>query len=199
MAALTDDMTRLWGEIEAMRGMRAVLMSQLEHATRDRRSAISAMRADFAHAHAEMARATKADRVTLISSLKRAVAGQQQGIKEDLSGALRAWSGPAPEEREALESQRLLRLQSDAQAREKSAQSKFAQERSAQEKPKQEKPANEKLSLEKREEERPVFQKKQGKERKEAAPNKMEGASATNERRSAQSISSHGKNSKRRR
>lgn len=96
MAPLTDDMTRLCGEIEMMRRIRAALLGQLEDATRERRNAVSAMRADFAHTRAEMARTAKASRLTFVSGLKQAVAGQQHGLKKDVCGARRAWSGPTP-------------------------------------------------------------------------------------------------------
>jgi hypothetical protein len=86
MATLTDDMTRLCGEIQMLRGMRGALIDELEHKTRERRAAVSQMQASFANAHAEMAKRAKANRLAVVSSLR-------QATSSDLAGARRAWSG----------------------------------------------------------------------------------------------------------
>ena len=48
MGNLTDDMTRLRGEVDALRGARGALMQDLTRGARDLAAAVSAMRADFA-------------------------------------------------------------------------------------------------------------------------------------------------------
>lgn len=93
MATLTDDMTRLCGEIQMMRRMRGALMNELEHKTRERRTAVSQMQANFANEHAEMAKRAKANRLAFVSSLRQTGAGQRQTTSSDLAGAHRAWSG----------------------------------------------------------------------------------------------------------
>jgi type IV secretory pathway VirB10-like protein len=200
MTALTKDMTRLWGEIETIRGIRAAFISRLKNAAMERRATLSAVRAGFARAHAEMARATKADRLTHLSSLKRAVARQRQSINKDLSDSLRAWSGPTPAKHDAMESQQPMRPQAKAQyqenlvqrnlEREKPERKRLAQEKSSRETPAREKPEKK---------ERPVHPKTQANKRKVSAPAKKEGTNATNEQQSAQSNSRHGKGSNRRR
>ena len=106
MGHLTDDMTRLRGQITAF-------IKDLSINSKGLRPAVSKMRARFAAAHAEMARETKADRLAFVSkhaemaretkadrlafvsNLKRAVAGQLQEFRADIAGAHRAWFGKA--------------------------------------------------------------------------------------------------------
>lgn len=93
MATLTNDMTRLCGEIQMMRRMRGALMNELEHKTQERRTAVSQMQANVASAHEDMAKRTKAHRMAFVSDLKQTGAGQRQATSSDLAGAHRAWSG----------------------------------------------------------------------------------------------------------
>ncbi len=95
MGALTDDMTRLCGEIRSMRKARFAMKSELARATKDRKAAVRKMQAGFANAHGEMARKTKAGREAFASNLKRAVARKRREFRDDLAGAQRAWSGAA--------------------------------------------------------------------------------------------------------
>lgn len=93
MATLTDDITRLCGEIQMLRRTRGALIDELEHKTTARRAAVSQMQASFANTHAKMAKRAKADRLTFVSNLKQTVGGQRRGTGSDLVGARRAWSG----------------------------------------------------------------------------------------------------------
>ena len=93
MARLTEDMTRLSGEIRALHGSREALIKGLVRGANDLRHIVSGMRAGFRNAHNEMARRTKADRLAFVSGLKRTVAGLRREFAGDLAGARRAWFG----------------------------------------------------------------------------------------------------------
>jgi len=105
MGRLTDEMTRLVGEIVDMRGARkgfvkdltnntAALMANFHRAHKDmarktkaeRRAAVAHLMANFHRAHKDMARRTKAERRAAVAHLKNTVAA-------DLDGARRAWAG----------------------------------------------------------------------------------------------------------
>jgi len=66
MANLTDDMTRLRGEVDALRGARGALMNDLTRGARDLTTAVAAMRADFTSAHTAMAKQTRGARKTFV-------------------------------------------------------------------------------------------------------------------------------------
>ena len=66
MGNITNDMTRLRGEIEALRGTRGALMQELARGARDLTKAVAAMRADFASTHAAMAKQTRGERETFV-------------------------------------------------------------------------------------------------------------------------------------
>ena len=88
MGSLTADMTRLCGEINALHQVRRQEM-------RDRKMAVSEMRANFAFAGAAMARKTKADLGAFVSDLKCAVGELREQFRTDVAGAHRAWLAPA--------------------------------------------------------------------------------------------------------
>ena len=69
MGNLTDDMTRLRGEVEALRGVRGALMQDLTRGARDLTTAVAAMRADFTSAHAAMAKQTRGERETFMAAV----------------------------------------------------------------------------------------------------------------------------------
>lgn len=69
MGNLTDDMTRLRGEVEALRGARGALMQDLTRGTRDLSTAVAAMRADFTSAHAAMAKQARGEREAFVAAL----------------------------------------------------------------------------------------------------------------------------------
>ncbi|OHE16596.1 MAG: hypothetical protein A2X96_08890 [Syntrophobacterales bacterium GWC2_56_13] len=69
MGNLTDDMTRLRGEIDALRGARSVLMQDLTRGARDLAAAVSAMKTDLTAAHNAMAKKTKRERETFVGNM----------------------------------------------------------------------------------------------------------------------------------
>jgi hypothetical protein len=69
MGNLTDDMTRLRGEVDALRGARGALMNDLTRGARDLTTAVAAMRADFASAHTAMAKKTGEERETFVAAV----------------------------------------------------------------------------------------------------------------------------------
>jgi hypothetical protein len=127
MGPFTESMTRLCGEIVALRGARLTFV-------RDLGQNVAAMKADFRQAHAEMgrrtkaerqgfvkvlghevaslmagfhqthkamARQTKAERRAAVNHLKKTVGSQRREFALDLAGAHRVWRGPSPAELQA--------------------------------------------------------------------------------------------------
>ena len=92
MGRLTEDMTRLCGEIQALRGSRQALKKDLEDGNKDRQRDVFEMSVDFAGTRARMTNRTKAERRAFLKNLKRTVGGQQREIRADLAGARRAWA-----------------------------------------------------------------------------------------------------------
>ena len=86
MGRFTDEMTRLVGEIAAVRGARKVFVKDLT-----RNSA--ALMANFHRAHRDMARKTKAERRANVAHLKKSVGAMRHAFAADLDGARRAWAG----------------------------------------------------------------------------------------------------------
>ena len=140
MGPFTESMTRLCGEIVALRGARLTFVRNLGQD-------VAAMKADFRRAHFEMARRTKAEpqgfvkamghevaslmagfhrahkamtrqtkaeRRAAVNHLRKTVGGMRREFALDLAGAHRVWCGPTPAERRAqAEAQR--RAQAEAQ------------------------------------------------------------------------------------
>ncbi|MGD0217757.1 MAG: hypothetical protein ABSC45_09650 [Desulfobaccales bacterium] len=127
MGPFTESMTRLCGEIVALRGARLTFV-------RDLGQDVAAMKADFRRAHAEMGRRTKAERQGFVNALghevaslmggvhrahkamarqtraerraavnhlKKTVGGMRREFALDLAGARRVWCGPTPAEHRA--------------------------------------------------------------------------------------------------
>jgi hypothetical protein len=127
MGPFTESMTRLCGEIVALRGARLTFV-------RDLGQDVAAMKADFRRAHAEMGRRTKAERQGFVKALghevaslmtgfhrahqdmtrktgaerraavnhlKKTVGGMRREFALDLAGAHRVWCGPTPAELQA--------------------------------------------------------------------------------------------------
>jgi phage-related minor tail protein len=90
---LTDDMTRLCGEIVAMRTARGGLMHELQHDTKARNRAVVKLCAHFGRARATMAKRSKNERMAFLNNLKHSVAARQRELRNDLTGARRAWAG----------------------------------------------------------------------------------------------------------
>ena len=86
MGGFTEDMTRLCGEIVALRGAR---QGFVKDPTRN----VARMQTTFRRARQEMARKTRAERRAAINHLKKTVAGLRQEFAADLQGARRAWAG----------------------------------------------------------------------------------------------------------
>ena len=93
MGNLTDDMTRLRGEVDALRNARGVLMQDLARGARAMADEVSAMRADFAHAHAAMAKKAKRERVAYVTGIKKRIGRMRKEFAADLDGARRVWCG----------------------------------------------------------------------------------------------------------
>ena len=86
MGNLTDDMTRLRGEVDALRGARGALMQELA-------ATVSAMQSDFAAAHTAMAKKTRRERVSYVARINKQVGRTRKENAADLAGASRAWFG----------------------------------------------------------------------------------------------------------
>lgn len=93
MGNVCDDMTRLRGEVDALRGARGALMQELARNLRDLATTVSAMRTDFAAAHTAMAKTTRRDRVSYVSGVKKLVSRMRRENAADVTGAHRAWYG----------------------------------------------------------------------------------------------------------
>ena len=93
MGKLTDDMTRLRGDVDTLRGERGALMQELARGARDLASTVSAMQSDFAAAHATMARKTGKARTSYVARIKRQVGRMRKENAADLAGASQVWFG----------------------------------------------------------------------------------------------------------
>jgi hypothetical protein len=140
MGPFTESMTRLCGEIVALRGARLTFVRDLgqdvadmksefrrAHADMGRRTKaerqgfvktlgheVASLMAGFHRAHKAMARQTKAERRAAVNHLKKTVGGMRREFALDLAGAHRVWCGPTPAERRAqAEAQR--RAQAEAE------------------------------------------------------------------------------------
>ena len=83
MGNLTDDMTRLRGEVDALRGVRGALMNGLTRGARDLTTAVAAMRADFSAAHTAMAKKTGKERETFVAAVIDEVNSLLGGFSRD--------------------------------------------------------------------------------------------------------------------
>jgi hypothetical protein len=127
MGTLTESMTRLCGEIVALRGARLTFVRDLgqdvadlkagfrrahnqmaQQGREERRGFVKALghevaslRKGFRRAHKDMARQTKAERRAAVHHLKKTVGTLRREFALDLAGAHRIWFGPTPAERRA--------------------------------------------------------------------------------------------------
>ena len=90
---LTEDMTRLCGEILAMRGTRDSLIKEMQCDAKGRKRAVVELCAHYGRARTTMAKRTKNERVAFLNDLKRSVGAQRRAMSSDLAGARRVWSG----------------------------------------------------------------------------------------------------------
>ena len=86
MGVLTDDMTRLKGEIAQLHGSLEAFVGTLKPAW-------LAMKGDFRKAHRQMAKKTAAERAAFVSDLVEKVAGLRTEFAADIAGAHQAWCG----------------------------------------------------------------------------------------------------------
>jgi uncharacterized protein YicC (UPF0701 family) len=96
-------MTRLCGEIAALRGSRADLMSNLAETRAEMQAAVAQAVAGFGEARSEMAKQTKAQLSGFVVRVKEAVTELRQQViqkqnefREDITGAHQAWHGTSP-------------------------------------------------------------------------------------------------------
>ena len=83
---ITNDITRLCGEIVALREARGAMMRRLAREHMDRSQSVFQFRAHTRSAHAEMAKRTKTERLAFLRNWQRE-------LQNDLAGARRAWAG----------------------------------------------------------------------------------------------------------
>jgi len=95
MGNLTDDMTRLRGEVDALRSDRGTLMQELARGAKDLAFTVSAMQDGFADAHTTMSRKTGKARASYVGRIKKQVGRMRKENASDLAGASHAWFGKA--------------------------------------------------------------------------------------------------------
>jgi hypothetical protein len=78
MGRLVEDMTRLVGEIQALRGSRRAFRKELADGNSDRQM---------------VAKGAKEERLAFCKNLKRTVGGQQREMRAEMAAARRAWAG----------------------------------------------------------------------------------------------------------
>ena len=86
-------MTRLSGEIQALRGHRRELRKELAEGNKDRQMDVFEMCMDFSDTQARAAKRSKEARLAFLKILKRTINGQQREMKADMAAARRAWAG----------------------------------------------------------------------------------------------------------
>jgi hypothetical protein len=92
---LTNDMTRLCGEIVTLRARRGEMLDTMARTCKDRRESMAELRGQFANTRKAMARKTKADRLAFLHNLRHAVNAQRREMCSDLAGVRKAWTGRA--------------------------------------------------------------------------------------------------------
>ena len=113
MGRMLEGMTRLVGEIQALRGSRRALRKELADGKRDRQRDVRAflmllsdgnrdrqrdvidMCAHFAGRQTQTATRMKAGRLEFLHNLRRTVRRHLRGVRADLAGTRRVWSGEA--------------------------------------------------------------------------------------------------------
>lgn len=93
MGRLTDDMTRLVGEIHAARDGRGRLMRDLKDATVEMKKTVAEIQRGFHTAHADMARRQRRMLGGFVSNLRATVGATRKEHAADIAGGHRAWSG----------------------------------------------------------------------------------------------------------
>ena len=93
MGNLTGDMTRLCGEIVALRGARAEFQQDLARGAASLQQTVTEMQTGFREARMEMARETQGERNAFLANLEKTVLDLRDDCASDLAGARRAWLG----------------------------------------------------------------------------------------------------------
>jgi len=100
MGSITNDMTRLRLEIDALRDARAALKQELVRGAGDLAAEVSAMRSGFDAAHTAMALKDRTDSVLFVSGIQKQVGKLREQVSimrkenaDDLNGARNAWCG----------------------------------------------------------------------------------------------------------
>ena len=160
MGPFTESMTRLCGEIVALRGARLTFVRDLgqdvatmkadfrrAHADMGRRTKaerqgfvktlgheVASLMAGFHRAHKAMARQTKAERRAAVNHLKKTVGGMRREFSLDLAGAHRIWFGPTPAERRAqVEAERRAKHEAEQRSKEAAERDRMAAQAMAKE------------------------------------------------------------------
>jgi len=99
---LANDMTRLCGEIAALRDSRVNLMSHLAETRAEMKTAVNQMMGGFTTARSDMTKQTKAELGEFVARVKEAVTDLRQTVaklqgdfRDDLACAHQAWHGPS--------------------------------------------------------------------------------------------------------
>jgi hypothetical protein len=92
MGTLTNDMTRLRGDVDALRNARIALMQNLTRGANGLAKKVSSMRTEFTAAHQAMAKKAKMDLTAYLSGVKKRVNGLRKENTADLAGARLAWA-----------------------------------------------------------------------------------------------------------
>jgi len=90
---LTENMTRLCGDILTMRRMRGNMMNELQRDTQGRKQAVVELCTNLGNARTAMANQTKNERLAFMNNLKTSIGAQRRDMRNDLAGARRAWAG----------------------------------------------------------------------------------------------------------
>lgn len=93
MGRLTDDMTRLVGEIHASRDDRGRLLRDLKHATVDMKRTVAGMQAGFRSHRVDMVRSQQRMLRGFVSGLRATVGGVRKECADDIAGAYKVWAG----------------------------------------------------------------------------------------------------------
>ena len=101
MNNIATDMSRLCGEIAALRDSRAELQRNLAEAIEGLHEEVSRLLTGIGETRAEMAKQTKTELGEFVLQLKGQVADLLGGFRDDLAGAHRAWYGASSAPRSA--------------------------------------------------------------------------------------------------
>ncbi|MCL5966629.1 MAG: hypothetical protein M1550_05420 [Deltaproteobacteria bacterium] len=97
MGRVTEDITRLVGEIQGGHRDRQQMMQDLRRNAAERKREVKGMQAGFHAAHAEMSRRQKKALRDFAKGIEDKVCGLLKGFAGDLAGARRAWGGMTAE------------------------------------------------------------------------------------------------------